>query len=77
MSQVTADRLDVGIKLKDEPPGGRLEAAGSWNAMVTHRVRLHDPSDLDAELAGWLERAYAADELAQSPILNQRSNRRR
>jgi DNA-binding NarL/FixJ family response regulator len=57
--QVTTNRLDVGIKVKDEPAGDRLEAAGSWNAMVTHRVRLSDPSDLDSELVGWLERAYA------------------
>ncbi len=57
--QVTTNRLDVGIKLKDEPAGDRLEAAGSWNAMVTHRVRLHNPSDLDSELVGWLERGYA------------------
>jgi CheY-like chemotaxis protein len=57
--QVTTSRLDVGIKLEDEPAGDRLEAAGSWNAMVTHRVRLHAPSDLDSELVGWLERAYA------------------
>jgi hypothetical protein len=28
--------------------------------MVTHRVRLSDPSDLDSELLGWLERAYAS-----------------
>jgi hypothetical protein len=58
--QVTTDRLDVGIKLGDEPAGDRLESAGSWNAMVTHRVRLHGPSDLDPELIGWLGRAYAS-----------------
>lgn len=57
--QVTTNRLDVGIKLKDEPAGDRLEAAGSWNAMVTHRVRLHAPGAVDSELVGWLERAYA------------------
>jgi hypothetical protein len=58
--QVTTDRLDVGIKLGDEPAGDRLEAAGNWNAMVTHRVRLHDPSDLNPELIAWLKRAYAS-----------------
>src|SRR5690348_10779377 len=35
---VTADRLDVGIKLKAQRPSGRFEAAGDWNSMVTHRV---------------------------------------
>lgn len=56
---VTADRLDVGIKLKGEPPAGRFEAAGSWNAMVTHRVRVTAAEQLDAELLDWLRRAYA------------------
>ena len=57
--QVTAERLDIGIKLKDTPPEGRLEGAGSWNTMVTHRVRIHTPDEIDSELFGWLERAYA------------------
>ena len=36
----TRTRVDVGINLKDVPPAGRLEASGSFNAMVSHRVRL-------------------------------------
>jgi hypothetical protein len=28
--------------------------------MVTHRVRLTDATQIDAELLGWLERAYDA-----------------
>lgn len=54
----TADRLDIGIKLKGVEPKGRLEKAGSWNAMVTHRVRVTDAKGLDAELLGWLKEAY-------------------
>lgn len=57
---VTAQRLDVGLKLKGVPPAGRLEAAGDWNAMVTHRVRVADPRELDAELLAWLKQAYQA-----------------
>ena len=57
---VTGDRLDVGIKLKDAAPEGRYEAAGSWNSMVTHRVRVTDASQVDADLLGWLRRAYDA-----------------
>ncbi len=53
----TADRLDVGINLKGRPAKGRLEASGSFNAMVSHRVRVGSASDVDAELLGWL-RAY-------------------
>jgi hypothetical protein len=56
----TADRMDVGIKLKDAPVTDRFEASGSWNSMVTHRVRITDPAQLDAELFDWLRRAYAA-----------------
>jgi len=56
----TATRLDVGLVLKGVAPGGRLEAAGSWNAMVTHRVKLSSAADVDAELKAWLKAAYAA-----------------
>lgn len=54
----TKTRFDVGIKLKGVAPAGRLEAAGSWNAMVTHRVRLESPGQVDAEVIGWLRQAY-------------------
>ena len=56
----SAGRLDVGIKLKGTPAEGRYEPAGSWNAMVTHRVRVEDPAQVDADLAGWLRRAFEA-----------------
>ncbi len=54
----TKTRFDVGLKLKGVSPAGRLEAAGSWNAMVTHRVRLASAADVDAELVRWLKQAY-------------------
>lgn len=54
----TRTRVDVGIKLAGRDAEGRLEASGSWNAMVSHRVRLEDPSDVDDELIGWLREAY-------------------
>jgi hypothetical protein len=54
----TKTRFDVGLKLKGVAPEGRLEAAGSWNAMMTHRVRLGSAAEVDAELLGWLRRAY-------------------
>ena len=56
----TATRLDVGINLKGTPATERLEASGSFNAMVSHRVRVTSPSDVDPELIGWLRRAYEA-----------------
>jgi hypothetical protein len=54
----TATRLDVGLVLKGVPAKGRLEAAGSWNAMVTHRVRVTSAKEVDKELLGWLKAAY-------------------
>jgi hypothetical protein len=57
---VTAGRLDVGIKLRSAEATGRFEPAGAWNSMVTHRVRITDPAQLDTELLEWLRRAYDA-----------------
>lgn len=56
----TKDRIDVGINLKGEPPTDRLEASGSFNAMVSHRVRVTSKKDIDKELKTWLRRAYDA-----------------
>lgn len=55
-----AERIDIGIKLKGLAPSGRLEAAGSWNIMVTHRVRISDPKQIDAKVLVWLKQAYDA-----------------
>jgi hypothetical protein len=55
-----ADRIDIGIKLKGVAPAGRLAAAGSWNNMATHRLRISDPNQIDAELVAWLKQAYNA-----------------
>jgi hypothetical protein len=56
----TATRLDVGINLKGTPAGGRLEESGSFNAMVSHRVRVASADDVNAELVAWLKKAYDA-----------------
>jgi hypothetical protein len=58
--QVAVERLDIGIKLKGVPPNDRFEAAGAWNAMVTHRVRISDSKQIDQEVVAWLKRAYEA-----------------
>jgi hypothetical protein len=54
----TATRLDVGLNLKGVPPQGRLEASGSFNAMVSHRVRLESIIHVDTDLLAWLKEAY-------------------
>lgn len=51
-------RLDLGINLKGVPPSGRLEASGSFNAMVSHRLRLESPADVDKDVKGWRKAAY-------------------
>lgn len=58
--QTTTERLDIGIKLKGVKPTKRFQAAGSWNPMVTHRVRITDPKQIDKELLAWLKQAYTA-----------------
>ncbi len=54
----TATRLDVGLNLKGVDAAGRLESAGGFNAMCTHRVRVESAAQVDAELLGWLRQAY-------------------
>ncbi len=54
----SAERIDIGIKLKDAEPVGRFETSGSWNNMVTHRVRISDPQQLDSDVYAWLKQAY-------------------
>lgn len=58
--QTTTERLDIGIKLKGVKPTKRFEAAGSWNPMVTHRVRITDLKQINKELLAWLKQAYTA-----------------
>jgi hypothetical protein len=48
-------RLEIGLNLKGVDPAGRLEPS---TGMCTHRVRLSDPAELDAEVIGWLREAY-------------------
>jgi predicted transport protein len=54
----TKTRVDVGLNLKGTPPAGRLEASGSFNAMVSHRVRVEAAQEVDEALIGWLKQAY-------------------
>jgi hypothetical protein len=54
----TSTRVDVGLVLKGVAVGKRLEKSGSFNAMVTHRVRIEQFAAIDKELIGWLKQAY-------------------
>lgn len=53
-----ANRIDLGIKLKGIPPTARLESSGKWNNLVTHRVRISAPDQIDSEVLSWLKQAY-------------------
>ncbi|MGY2895703.1 DUF4287 domain-containing protein [Deinococcus sp. UYEF24] len=50
--------LDIGIKRKGVDATERFEAAGHWNSMVTHRVRITDPAQIDTEVLDWLRAGY-------------------
>lgn len=54
----TRTRVDLGINLKDVEPIGRLESSGSFNAMVSHRIKLETVEDVDDEVKDWLRIAY-------------------
>ncbi len=55
----TRARVDLGLILKREAHD-RLEASGSFHSMFSHRGRLESPSDVDADVIGWLKEAYDA-----------------
>ncbi len=54
----TKVRIDVGLNLASAKATKRLEKSGSFNAMVSHRVRLSVVEDVDEQLIVWLKRAY-------------------
>jgi len=55
----TKTRVDLGLKLKRAPANGRLEKSGSFNAMVSHRVRLEKASDVDKDVKAWIRKAWS------------------
>lgn len=57
----TKTRVDIGLNLKGVEPEGIVEAAGSWNGMVTHRIKLSSVEEVDASLATWVQKAYDAN----------------
>jgi hypothetical protein len=50
-----AGRLEIGLNLPGEKPGGRLEPV---TGMCSHRVRIASADQFDAELRAWLRQAY-------------------
>ena len=60
----TKNRVDLGLRLDNHKPGGRLLVARDIGA-ANLRIPLTGPGDLDEEALGWLRRAY--DENAAPP----------
>jgi hypothetical protein len=54
----TKTRIDLGLKLREKAPEGRLEDSGPFGTMCTHRVRIVEVGEVDAVLHGWLLAAY-------------------
>jgi predicted transport protein len=54
----TKTRLDVGLMLKDTPATKKLEAAGSWNAMCTHSIKIESAADITPQLIKWIRQSY-------------------
>ena len=61
----TKTRVDLGLRLERERPGGRLLAARDLGA-ATVRIVLARPEDVDAEVLGWLRLAWQ-ENAAPSP----------
>jgi hypothetical protein len=53
----TKSRVDLGLRLEDAQPRGRLVAARNLGA-ATVRFPLTTPEEVDDEVLGWLRRAY-------------------
>jgi len=62
----TKTRVDLGLRLDDERPGGRLLAARDLGA-ATVRIALTGPQDVDDEVLDWLRRAYRENSAATTP----------
>ncbi len=54
----TKTRLDIGLNIKGIPASGITAAAGSWNAMCTHRIKMEDEKILNSKLINWIKQAY-------------------
>jgi hypothetical protein len=59
----TMRRVDLGLRLPiDQQTEGRLELAPNFGqSSVTHKIGLTSPADVDADVEGWLHKAYAAN----------------
>jgi predicted transport protein len=60
MVQPGAKWINLGLVLPKHHSTARLEPAGTWNALFTHRVRIGTTAEIDDELESWIRAAYVA-----------------
>jgi hypothetical protein len=53
----TRNRVDLGLRLEGQKPGGRLQPSKLHETMKL-QISLTSPADVDAEVTGWLRTAY-------------------
>jgi hypothetical protein len=64
----TRDRVDLGLRLDDAGPGGRLLSAGNvGGGGVTVRIALAGPEDVDDEVRDLMRRAYRENSVPPPP----------
>jgi hypothetical protein len=64
----TKDRVDLGLRLDDAEPGGRLQSAkGIGGGGATVRIALRRPEDVDDEVRGLMRRAYEENTATPPP----------
>ncbi len=54
----TKSRVDLGLRLDEEPAGRLLVAKNVGSGSINVRIALSGPADIDEEVLGWLRRAY-------------------
>lgn len=53
----TRDRVDLGLRLEGQSPGGRLQPSKIHESMPL-QISLRSPAEVDAEVLDWLQKAY-------------------
>ncbi len=64
----TKSRVDLGLRLDDTEPAGRLQPARNLaSGTINVRIALASPEEIDAEVVGWLRRAYQENSAKPAP----------
>jgi len=51
-------RIDLGLKLDNVDPNGRLEGSGPFETMCSHRIRIENSDHFDNVVKNWIKEAY-------------------